>query len=110
MRRMPVFVSLVLVACMAASCSSSTSTPGPTPSAPRTTSADATQPPLPSGTHELPIAEGATLAPARYTKADFTPRLSFQVGTGWRTGHDLAGFFDVQRHPDTLDAIAVQFA
>jgi hypothetical protein len=42
--------------------------------------------------------------------ADFSPQLSFRVAEGWRTGHNLAGFFDVQRRQDTPDVIAVQFA
>jgi len=54
--------------------------------------------------------EGAGLPSGRFTKPDFSPRLSFRLDGRWHVGHDLAGFFDVQRHPGSLDVIAVQFA
>jgi hypothetical protein len=50
------------------------------------------------------------LAPGRYMREDFTPRLTFEVGPGWTAEQVAAGFFDVQRDVGTPDVIAVQFA
>jgi hypothetical protein len=57
---------------------------------------------------ELGVA-GETLAPGRYARAGFTPRVTFEVGPGWTAEQAAPGFFDVQRDAGTLDVIAVQF-
>jgi hypothetical protein len=50
------------------------------------------------------------LAPGRYTRAEFGPRVTFEVGPGWTAEQVAEGFFDVQRDVGTPDVIAVQFA
>ena len=104
--------ALVLVAattCVAAGCASGTSSSHvahrivpPSSSTPGT--------PLPPGTHTLPDKEGTALPAGRFTKTDFQPQPVFELDTGWRVGHDIAGFFDVQQRSNTPDVIAVQFA
>ncbi len=49
------------------------------------------------------------LAPGRYTRASFQPRIDFELNEGWFTGTLASGFFDVQQQQDTPDVIAVQF-
>src|SRR4051812_36509717 len=115
MARVRIVVALAAATCIATSCSSATSTPrSQTPDRPSpSTSSPSTSSPgssLPAGTRELPAVEGAALPSGRFTKAEFSPRLSFHLDRGWHVGHDLAGFFDVQRRPGSLDVIAVQFA
>src|SRR4051812_20563947 len=115
MARVRIVVALAAATCIATSCSSATSTPrSQTPDRPSpSTSSPSTSSPgssLPAGTRELPAVEGAGLPSGRFTKPDFSPRLSFRLESGWHVGHDLAGFFDVQRRPGSLDVIAVQFA
>src|SRR3954462_12400652 len=102
-------VALATATCIATGCSSATPTPRSQPPgrpSPSTSSPGS----LPPGTRELPAVEGAGLPSGRFTKPDFSPRLSFRLDRGWHVGHDLAGFFDVQRRPGSLDVIAVQFA
>jgi hypothetical protein len=53
---------------------------------------------------------GQDLAPGTYTKADFTPQITFTVGDGWTTQQQVTGFFDIQDEPFSLDVIAIQFA
>src|SRR4051794_20016637 len=120
MARVRIVVALVAATCIATSCSSATSTPrsqppdrpSPSTSSPSTSSPSTSSPgsSLPAGTRELPAVEGAGLPSGRFTKPDFSPRLSFRLDHGWHVGHDLVGFFDVQRRPGSLDVIAVQFA
>src|SRR4051812_49320435 len=114
MARSRVLVALAVAACIATSCSSATSAPRSAPpvqpGSTASSSASSPSPSLPAGTRALPAAEGAALPSGRFTKADFSPRLSFHLDRGWHVGHDLAGFFDVQRRPGSLDVIAVQFA
>ena len=74
------------------------------------TSASYSQPVPPIAPHALPDQEGAALSAGTVTKTDFRPQPVFRLGPGWHMGHDIAGFFDVQRHPNTPDVIAVQFA
>jgi hypothetical protein len=50
------------------------------------------------------------LEPGRYTKAAFSPALSFEIGDGWSAAQSTRGFFDIQDDPGSLDVIAVQFA
>lgn len=55
-------------------------------------------------------APGERLPPGRYTRADFLPTVSFEVGDGWTAEQVAAGFFDIQREVGSPDVIAVQFA
>jgi hypothetical protein len=50
------------------------------------------------------------LPPGTYTRSDFRPPITFEVGEGWFVGSVTAGFFDVQQQQGTPDVIAVQFA
>ena len=50
------------------------------------------------------------LAPGRYTRSGFAPRISIELDEGWRAVQLLDGFFDVQRDVGSPDVIAVQFA
>ena len=67
---------------------------------------------VPSGlpATELPRAQGDDLEPGRYTMAGFTPRITFEVGDGWRAVQAQQGFFDIQQDVGSPDVIAVQFA
>src|SRR3954463_12431248 len=103
-------VALAAATCIATSCSSATSTPRSQPHGQPSPSTSSPGSSLPPGTRELPAVEGARVPSGRFTKPDFSPRLSFRLESGWHVGHDLAGFFDVQRRPGSLDVIAVQFA
>jgi hypothetical protein len=110
MARARTLVALTAAACIATACTSGAPVSRTQPSTQPSASASPSGATLPAGTRELPAGEGAALAAGSYTKPDFLPRLSFRVDRGWHAGHDLAGFFDVQRRPNTPDAIAVQFA
>jgi hypothetical protein len=50
------------------------------------------------------------LPAARYTRAGFTPRVSFELDGSWRFVQQGNGFFDVQQDVGSPDVIAVQFA
>lgn len=51
-----------------------------------------------------------TLPPGTYTRSDFRPPVTFELGEGWSVGSITPGFFDVQQQAGTPDVIAVQFA
>lgn len=51
-----------------------------------------------------------TLPPGTYTRSDFRPPVTFELGEGWSVGSITPGFFDVQQQAGTADVIAVQFA
>lgn len=103
------FIVVAAAACVATSCSAAASFSEPGTLRPVHTPTASASPSLPPGTHELPETEGGRLSSGRFTKADFSPALSFRLGRGWHAGHDIAGFFDVQKRPNTPDVIAVQF-
>ncbi|MBV9291423.1 MAG: hypothetical protein JO222_03150, partial [Frankiales bacterium] len=107
---MRALVALAAASCIATSCSSSSPTRHPRPSDRPVPSPTSTAAALPPGTRALAGVEGGKLRPGRYVKPDFTPRLSFRLGRGWRAGHDIVGFFDVQLRHASTDEIAVQFA
>ena len=48
--------------------------------------------------------------PGRYTKSEFTPAVTFEVGDGWTAEQSRTGFFDIEDEPGSLDVVAVQFA
>ena len=83
-----------------------TSSPPPSTGSDQLPSASA----APSGPPALELAAGSEpLAPGRYTRASFQPRIVFELGEGWFTGTLASGFFDVQQQQDGPDVIAVQF-
>ncbi len=54
---------------------------------------------------------GEALAPGRYTRAGFAPRITFEISEGeWYAEQAFTGFFDVQQEVGSPDVIAVQFA
>ena len=89
-------------------------TPGaPTPSAipslgTSTPEASAVATPAAPTAVELP--GGGELAPGRYTRAAFSPRITFEVGAGWRAVQAEDGFFDIQQDVGSPDVSALQFA
>ena len=67
--------------------------------------------PLPSGVTNLTNSGDETLAPGRYSRREFTPRVTFEIGDGWFGRQVYPGFFDIQQGDETdPDVIAVQFA
>lgn len=66
----------------------------------------------PSGAARELTESNVPLPPGRYTRVGFEPRLTFDLGEGWRPVQLLDGFFDVQVDETigTPDVIAVQFA
>jgi hypothetical protein len=63
---------------------------------------------------ELQASATSPLAPGTYTRAEFTPRVTFDVGTNqagfWFGTQLFDGFFDIQHDVGSPDVIAVQFA
>jgi hypothetical protein len=63
---------------------------------------------------ELQASATSPLAPGTYTRADFTPRVTFDIGPDqaglWFGTQLLDGFFDIQHDVGSPDVIAVQFA
>jgi hypothetical protein len=67
--------------------------------------------PLPSGVANINNSGDDTLAPGRYTRHDFAPRVTFELDDGWYGRQVVRGFFDVQQGAaDDPHVIAVQFA
>ncbi|HEX7172557.1 MAG TPA: hypothetical protein VF365_08120 [Candidatus Limnocylindria bacterium] len=66
----------------------------------------------PSGAARELTESNVPLPPGQYTRVGFEPRLTFELGAGWRPVQLLDGFFDVQVDETigTPDVIAVQFA
>ena len=93
-------------------------TPSATPdaAAPATPASPASPVPLspsPAAAAPTPIdlrPTAGTLAPGTYTRSDFRPPVTFELGEGWSVGSITPGFFDVQQQAGTPDVIAVQFA
>lgn len=54
---------------------------------------------------------GEPLRPGRYLEPGFRPPISFAIERPgvWVARQFVDGFFDIQKEPDTLDVIAVQF-
>ena len=67
--------------------------------------------PLPSGVANINNTGVETLAPGRYTRHDFAPRVIFELEGPWYGRQVLRGFFDVQQGDATdPNVVAVQFA
>lgn len=77
------------------------------PDVPATTSPSAPSGPVAT---ELPRGLSVDVTPGRYTRAAFEPRITFEVGAGWRAVQAQEGFFDIQQDVGSPDVIAVQFA
>lgn len=57
------------------------------------------------------VRNGQAIAPGRYTRAGFAPRISFEIVDGeWYAEQLHSGFFDVQQDVGSPHVIAVQFA
>lgn len=67
--------------------------------------------PLPSGVANINETGEGTLAPGRYTRHDFAPRVTFEVDDQWAGRQVLDGYFTIQQgDEDSPEVIAVQFA
>jgi hypothetical protein len=67
--------------------------------------------PLPSGVANINDTGADTLAPGRYTRHDFAPRVIFEIGEQWFGRQVLDGYFTIQQgDADDPNVIAVQFA
>ena len=67
--------------------------------------------PLPSGVANITDTGEDTLAPGRYTRHDFVPRVFFEIDDQWAGRQVFDGFFDIQQGDSAdPDVIAVQFA
>jgi hypothetical protein len=108
----------LLAALVAAACQSAPppATPGATPGATPATTAAASEP-APSASAAasgIPAAEvtgsSGALAPGRYTRRGFEPRITFELDGPWHSVNAYHDFFDVQQDVGRLDVIAVQFA
>ncbi len=87
-----------------ASAPSASATPVPPP-----TSSPSPTPASSAGARPLEASREA-LAPGRYTREGFVPRITFEVAGDWRAVQVLAGFFDIQRDVRSPDVITVQWA
>jgi hypothetical protein len=96
---------LLMLAALVAACGGQAVTPAP---APTTTPTPNPAPATEQKVLVLP-APVAQLEPGTYSKAGFTPRVTFTVGDGWTAAQATAGFFDIQDEPGSLDVVAVQF-
>jgi len=93
-----------------------TATSSPPPSPEPSPSSEPSRNPVPASPSVVPTIAGATrlpgsetpLRPGTYAFTGFEPSLSFRLGTGWESGHELDDFFDVAhvQHP----AVVVVFA
>jgi hypothetical protein len=101
--------TLLLAAAVVAGCSTPDGTDPnqPTPSAPASASDEAGEPA--DGVSEL-RSTTEPLPPGDYTRAGFTPAITFTLTAGWRAVQLFEGFFDVQQDVGSPDVNAVQFA
>jgi hypothetical protein len=105
-------VVLPLLALAVAGCGPAPSLP-PNATVPASPASPAAPPPSPAAAATSPIdlrPSSGTLPPGTYTRSDFRPPVTFELGEGWSVGSITPGFFDVQQLPGTPDVIAVQFA
>ena len=65
---------------------------------------------MPSTDDILELTSGAELEPGTYTRSGFAPRITLEVGSGWRAVQLFDGFFDIQQQVGSPHVIAVQFA
>jgi len=87
-------------------------TPKPAPSAAVATTQPAAPSPSLAATAIAALeVTGSTgeLAPGRYTRAGFEPRITFELDGPWHSVNAFSGFFDVQQDVGSPDVISVQF-
>jgi hypothetical protein len=87
--------------------------PLPNATAPASPASPVPASPSPAAAPTSPIdlrPTSGTLLPGTYTRSDFRPPVTFELGEGWSVGSITPGFFDVQQQAGTPDVIAVQFA
>jgi hypothetical protein len=104
-----VVVVLSVAACSGDADDQSASTASTPVTSVTSTTASTSEPTTSSTGTPLP-GSGTAVPPGTYTKADFSPVVTFDVEAGWTSAHDIPGFFDVQQDMNSPDVIAVQFA
>jgi hypothetical protein len=99
MRRIGLLAGLVILAGCGSMLNPDGETATPSPS------------PLPSGVANINDTGEATLAPGRYARHDFAPRVTFEVDDQWSGRQVFDGYFTIQQGAaDDPHVIAVQFA
>ncbi len=99
MRRIGLLVGLVILAGCGNMLNPEGETPTPSPS------------PLPSGVANITDTGDTTLAPGRYTRHDFAPRVTFEVDDQWSGRQIFDGYYTIQQGAAAdPHVIAVQFA
>jgi hypothetical protein len=98
-----VALALVLVACAGPAATESPTTE-PSPEASLTS-----EPGMADDATELIGTGSDPLPPGRYTRAQFSPRITFELDGPWFSVNRVTGFFDVQQEVGSPDVIAVQF-
>jgi len=105
--------TLLLGACQAAPPASTAGlATGPTRSAASGPTEPAAASPAPSSTEIAALEVSGSpgeLAPGRYTRQGFEPRITFELDGPWHAVNAFSGFFDVQQDVGSPDVIAVQF-
>ena len=96
MRQMGLIAGVVLLAACTLNPEGLTATPSPSP--------------LPSGVANITPTGDETLAPGRYTRHDFAPRVTFEVNDTWSGGQVVDGFFVILQGGEDADVVAIQFA
>ncbi len=104
-------VVVVALAAGLAGCGGSAATSPPPPVAtPTAEPVSKPTPPPPTSPAALDLrASPEALAAGRYTGRGFVPRVTFEVGDGWRAVDVVPGFWNLQ-NADRPDAVALQFA
>jgi hypothetical protein len=101
---------LLTSACQAAATSPRAVTPTATLAASAAPSPSPTPSSEPSGIAAAEVTGSPReLAPGRYTRRGFVPRITFLLDGPWHAVNALSGFFDVQQLVGSPDVIAVQF-
>lgn len=98
-----VALALVLAACAGPAATESPASE-PTPEATLTS-----EPSMAVDATELTGTGSDPLPPGRYTRAAFSPLVTFELDGPWFSVNRLTGFFDVQQEVGSPDVIAVQF-
>ena len=97
MRRLGLLALLMVVVACTLNPEGKTATPSPSP--------------LPSGVANINNTGEQTLAPGRYTRHDFAPRVIFDLEGPWYGRQVLPGYFTVQQGGEQdPDVVALQFA
>jgi hypothetical protein len=98
MRRLTLLAGVVLLAGCSNMLNPEGKTASPSPS------------PLPSGVASLVDTGDETLAPGRYARYDFEPRITFDLDGNWSGRQFIDGYFTIQQgDADSADVVAIQF-